>query len=894
MSDPLDRRPMADRAAEGVVLASVALAPWAFGSVEAWAEWLLYAAAATAAVLSAIGARREGWRRRLCCAPSLALLGLAALAAAQAAPMPEDVLRRVSPPAAEDRAELLPDGPVRVLGDDSPAVSPAPATISRNPEATRDVACRLLAAWLLLQAVLGLGGGSATYRRFGAVVAVNAAALAGFALVQALTWNGKIFWVRPSPMPESHGWYTGGPFVSHGPLAAWLNLGLGLAIGLMLTGSASTIGRSRGIRPGWAYAAGLIAFGVVASQSRGAFVGMIAATALLLARSRGLGRRAWFSLVGLAGLVVVMLAALGSSSPLVRLASILDAGASGYSVRLDLWRAAADSWRSAPVLGHGFGAFELAVAPRLDRDLGLVFRRAENEYLDVLVEGGLVGLGLAMLLVGSVVRLGLRAWRSERSSPEGASAMVLGGLFGLVALLVHCLGDFSPHIPGLSIAALALCGHLARLGLASRPAPAPAPAGRRCSLPFAIPGPVARLAAAGAAGAIGLALLGHGWERVRAESAMARSGLPLVEHVTRLDGVIPPELPADDLSRARDALRRALARRPDWAAGHLLLARVELGLYRCQAIDWIQAVAGGKLEGVEILADPLWVHAMAHADPEDGAGGFGDPIEHEPVRNHLVPAARSFLEALRCAPRLAEAHGGLAGLDYLLVGGDGGRTLASRAERLAGADTDLLGRLARLAAHQGDARVASRRWRRLLSIDPEAWEPVALAAAALLSPDEILDEVVPPGDGRTALRFAGLLFAEGGDPASRDRFLRAAAQWLPKDDRIAPADRLALEAEAWAGLGRTEEASRSLARSLVLEPGRLDRRRTLVDVLITRGELDEARRQAQVGLSYHPGDPVLRRAIEQVADRIARGDFTRADTPAAAAGDRVAPAGDVL
>ena len=849
---PSPGRPFADRAAEAAVLAAVVLAPWAFGSVEAWAEWLLYLLTAAAATLAALGGRRDGWRRRLLCGPSLALLGLVALAIVQATPLPDPLFRRIDPAAAEILDRLIPDQTGRVVGDPLPPVADPSRTISRSPESTRDVAARLLAAWLLLQAVLGLGGGTSTYRRFCRVVAINATALALFAMVQALSWNGKIYWLRPSPMPSTHGWFTGGPFVAHGPLAAYLNLGLGLAVGLLMAG------RRRGDRVGWAYAAGVLAFGVVASQARGAFVGMAVAAVAGIALIRPTGRRAWAGLAGVGCLIVLLLIAVGTASPMARVASIVDGEATGLSVRLDLWRASLDAWKDAPAWGYGLGAFEVAVAPRLDRDLGLVFRRAENEYLDLLVEGGLVGLGLSLALLATVARLGVRAWRSRVKASSEEAPMILGGLLGLLALAVHCLGDFSPHIPGLSVVALALCGHLARLGLAvGETAEVPSPAVRRWRL-----APAMAMAMAMAAGAV---VIGHGWWRVRAESSLARAGLPLVEHSTRLDGILPADATVADLERTRDALTTALRFRPDWAAARLLLGRTDLELYRLHAARWIEE-GGGSAEDVAIMADPLWLHAITRP----GIEGVGDPIDHEPVRSHLVPAARCFLEARRACPMLAEPHAGLAALDFLLIGDDPGPMLADRADRLAGADVPMLGRLARLAADEGRDATAARRWRRMLVADPDAWEAVADAALALLPADQVLVLVVPEGDGRTALRFADRL--DPGDGA-RVLFLEAAVAWLPGDDRLDPADRLDLEATALRGLGRDGAAAERLADALLLRPEHLGRRRTLVQLLIDRGDLDEARRHALIGLSDRPDDPVLRRALDRIADRKARGDL---------------------
>jgi hypothetical protein len=91
--------------------------------------------------------------------------------------------------------------------------------------------------------VLALEGGYAAVRRLGQALAGNAALLALFSVIQALSWNGKIYWVRPSPMWS--GWDRGGPFVGHGPLTVELNLGLGFALAFLLMPSSSRRRRFR-------------------------------------------------------------------------------------------------------------------------------------------------------------------------------------------------------------------------------------------------------------------------------------------------------------------------------------------------------------------------------------------------------------------------------------------------------------------------------------------------------------------------------------------------------------------------------------------------------------------------------------------------------------------------
>src|SRR2546423_14129243 len=175
------------------MLSMACLAPWAFGAVGAWAELGIDIGVALIALFGFVagrGATRADSRPDV---PSLALAGLALLALAQAAPLPEGLLARVSPATASLRAELVPRTPERVLTDPGPTVPLPAATVGQDPEAALGMAMRLAAAWLLFQGVLGLEAGSGPLRRFPVATTVNATLMALFSLVQVLTWDGKMY-----------------------------------------------------------------------------------------------------------------------------------------------------------------------------------------------------------------------------------------------------------------------------------------------------------------------------------------------------------------------------------------------------------------------------------------------------------------------------------------------------------------------------------------------------------------------------------------------------------------------------------------------------------------------------------------------------------------------------
>jgi hypothetical protein len=239
--------------------------------------------------------------------------------------------------------------------------------LSHDPDASLRTAAQLLAAWLLFQGVLGSGRGVGPLRRFGLATVVNAALLTVFAIAQALTWNGKIYGIRPTMVGDR--WLTGGPFVLHNHLAAYLNVGFGLAVGFLLAtlqGSSRAPGRREPRSGGkgtslWAgYAAGLIFAGILASHSRSAFLAMVGSTAVtsfvLRPRSIRLGAGLGVMLVVTALFMIVT----GSTSPFQRLATIADSSQESIIGRFQVWGVARRAWRAFPLWGTGLGSFPAA------------------------------------------------------------------------------------------------------------------------------------------------------------------------------------------------------------------------------------------------------------------------------------------------------------------------------------------------------------------------------------------------------------------------------------------------------------------------------------------------------------------------------------------------------
>jgi len=875
---------------EIIVLGMACLAPWAFGSVDAWAEFALALAIALLGMLAMFARPGINAMRCLTCLPSMALGGLAALAIAQAMPLPAGFLRWVDPVTAACHGDLLPAHPEVVHGDPAAPVAFPPHTISLEPGMTVQAAVRLAAAWVLFQAVLGLTSGFAGLRRLGLVLTVNATLLALVGLVQALTWNGSLLWIRP--LPNGNAWSSGGPFACHSHFAEYLNLGLGFALGSLLARGQNGLLRgsagrhphgprrrlldrlvgARGDRLWTAYAAGVLVVGILTSQSRGGVLAMTAAALTLLVGLLMRPGRFAASLRLAATLVVILamsallLLVLGRALPYQeRLATILEP--EGYSGRLSIWAAALRAWRGHPFWGSGLGTFAAAAAPFLDRDHGVVFARGENEYVDLLTEGGLLGLGLGLTFL---VGIGWRALQALTGAPSARDrGALLGGSFGLLALAFHSLSDFGPHVPGVAVPALIVAGYLVRLGLVadergSATEPEPTNPRRRVMTALVVTIPAV----------LGLVAAIRSFAPFQVERLLWRSGLPLPGTLQPSPRI--PDLSATDLDFMRTALEAALLVQPDWAEGHLRLGQTYLGLYEAMTKELISPTLNDP-KRTAVMADPLWL--LSQLTSKRGgqpAVPIQELLEQEPIRRCLVPAARCFLQARRCRVVSPHAQVGLASLNYLLEHGDSSAEYLKRSIRLAGADSELLNYAALVAVQVDEFELAARFWRRSLEVKEENWAEVADLSSSVLPPERIRAEVVP--SGRSALRFAERLYSAPADHATRDSFLQAAVDHLPQDRGLSEAERLSLEARSYALLNNRDQACERMRAALVLEPVRVEWRNLLIDWLLAWGRSKEAHDDALVGVYYRPNDPAAQQALERTDEALARGN-TPAGTP---------------
>jgi len=281
------------------------------------------------------------------------------------------------------------------------------------------------------------------FSAYGLVVAM-------FALVQSMTSNGKLYWLRT---PRFGGWIYG-PYVNHNHYAGLMEMLAPIPLVFFLTRRAQ----------GWKKAMAAMAGGVMASTiflsgSRGgmaAFIVQMAVLAIVLMKQRR-GHRSNIGLGLFVLMVIGLLIWLGGSELTTRVASINLEARNELSggVRTAIDRDGLRMFVRKPVLGWGLGVFP-DVYPRYRSFYTNFFiNQAHNDYLQLLLEMGTLGFTTMVWFVVQLYRHGIA--KIGNWSEDINDAIPLAAMLGITGILVHSFIDFNLQIPANAALFYVLC-----------------------------------------------------------------------------------------------------------------------------------------------------------------------------------------------------------------------------------------------------------------------------------------------------------------------------------------------------------------------------------------------------------------------------------------------------
>jgi hypothetical protein len=817
---------------EGGLLALVCLSPWAFGAVDPVYEAALYAGLVLLALLWAARLLVEGRLVLRRCPLLLCLAGLFLLAAVQLAPLPESVLSRLSPGTAELYARLLPAQPEEL--PEGSTAAPAGRPLSLYAGATRRQALQLLAVLLLLALTATNIPAGPGLRRLAVAALVNGALLALFALLQEWTAApGTIYWSVETTGPAF------GPFATRDGFAAYLNLCIGLGLGLLL--SYTAVAREEG--SSW------LARGRMLRTWRAPAIG--AALALQLGAIAFCGSRAGIAAVLAAAAVAVLLQLAlwrWQAFFLIWAAAVL-AGAGWLA-----WSAneAALRWaQDLPVWGTGYGTYSL-VDPK-QRGPNLDAMHAPDSYAEALIEGGVARLGLSLLAIVIVYRRGWLACRLLAGQPEGALAV--GAIAAFTTVVIQCAAAGVLHIPAVALLTTVVCANLS--GLGSRPAQVERPANEAAAQPVRAAWPKAL------AGAVLLLTL---------TAVVAVEGVWKLFWSDRLARAAERLDDATDLAdrRRQIAFLGAAARlAPGDARLQMELARARVRLRSAQreriaeqfaateAAQLLLAVAPSGAQPA-LVAPPFWV-----LDP-DGWERLVNDTERRQTREQVAAVLRQLLSARDSCPLWAEAHLRIAENRDRFRLADSRAAYSQRAKFLAAASADVWYRCGIQELADGEPDLAWQSWRRCLELSSLYLGGILDRSSDSLGPHEILNRVLPDRPEVLA-EAADYLLPQRQSAAERRPFLERALRVLRQGAGPSTAEEFHLEAVLCRSLARPAEAVAALEVALERQPMRADWRCELAEMLAEQGRSAAARRQLETVIEHQPDNSRARRLLEYLA-----------------------------
>ncbi|MGB0582298.1 MAG: O-antigen ligase family protein [Limisphaerales bacterium] len=140
-------------------------------------------------------------------------------------------------------------------------------------------------------------------------------------------------------------------------------------------------------------------------------------------------------------------------------------------MRLHIWESATKLWQERPWLGLGPAQFDHQFRRYRPHQLQLRPEFVHNDYLNTLVDWGILGF---LIVAGSLLAFfasSIRLWQDKKedrkdigNNASNRQALVLAVMIGMAAILLHSLVDFHFHIPANAMLAIGLMATVLAIG----------------------------------------------------------------------------------------------------------------------------------------------------------------------------------------------------------------------------------------------------------------------------------------------------------------------------------------------------------------------------------------------------------------------------------------------
>ncbi|MDA0590540.1 MAG: O-antigen ligase family protein [Planctomycetota bacterium] len=478
----VSKRPFTLLAVDGSLLLAVFGVPFLLGGRIAIGEAALALSAVSASFfwVAHVAMNREvGWIRSR---SGILLIAIVALMLLQVTPLPATLLRSLAPNATTMLPLWKADGG---LGGEWPFLSLAVSATRRS--LVSGLACVLL-FYVTSQRIRVAKDAERILRWF----CVSAIAMCIFGLIQYLTANGLFYWFYKFPGGTTID-RVKGAFPNKNHFAQFAALSVGPLIWWCMT-----IGRDQGDgKSSWGQRASIpqevltgsvlagmaiVISSILLARSRGAVLATSAGLTVLMvvfyARSL-ISKRLLLAISGLGGLTGIIVLAVGYQSVVARLDNWDDSG------RFLIWKANLEIIQDFPLFGSGIGSHQDIHHRYLDQPFAKgEYTHAENSYLQIASETGLVGAGLAGLCL---ITCFFWCAKGVRISQSRDTTIALTAITcSLVVSCVQSLFDFVWYIQGCMVPVVILMACASRLYQIERSSRSPSSHSEPVRIPRAI------------------------------------------------------------------------------------------------------------------------------------------------------------------------------------------------------------------------------------------------------------------------------------------------------------------------------------------------------------------------------------------------------------------------
>ncbi len=728
-----------------------------------------------------------------------------------------------------------------------------------SPHATQLTLAQLMLALLAFWLSFDLFEDHSGRRMLNWALALNGVAMAGFGVAQQMSWNGKLFWF----IPLRYGGSPFGAFVNRNNGAGYLLLALACALACLVSawfpfgvGQRSNYrDHSRSQFSEWVtrilghvtpavmfsfFTVAAIAMGIMASLSRAGAVGMVAALLILVPAVNRWKTRILVILVVFVGLAYGGLMWLGQNERITKRMETLKDLSTALTGRFEHWRDVVPLVKDFPKTGTGWGTYAMANQLYVSRNSNLWYRHAENHYLEILTEGGAIGLGLFLMVLLMIAYASARAIRSDidgRTMPSG-----MAGLLAVTSMGTISLTDFSLSIGSIVLTFCVISGAAIAPFSRTRPVSLAILFANRWPIWRILSGAVLLLAAVPA-----LAQL-----HIASQIETVRDAIPIDEGEPPLD-----VSQCDELLSQLAALRERYPDQPDLiaATGELYITRYRRMMYD----DLINQPVAKSMK-------PRGLWASSHLERLDEAvillrlkGDFEKATQllaSREVQENLPQALAECRHSLRLKPLQPGLSMQCAWLTHILS--DPAAPYARNMAMFVGAsDSDSLFQLGHLSAHRGDMDECINCWKRSLNISGR-WAK-AIWDQSTLYRDEMETLALFPDRLDSLLEIAKL----PSDLVVRQQ-IRSKIQRLTESDSTITN---AILARVYVELEDNQRAADFYLAALREDPLNIALRIDASEVLEREERLDEAREVIGVALRMYPQRADLKRRFEALIEK---------------------------